>query len=317
MAAETHVIFGTGPVGLAAMDALIARGDVNLRLVNRSGRRDGIPQDVELLNGDASDPDFTRQAAQGADAVYFALNPPYTQWPTLFPPLQAAVVDAAIHSGARFVAMENAYAYGDTDGAPLTEDLPLQATTRKGAVRAAMTRDLLAAHQAGRVRVVIARASDFVGPRVTQSQLGDRVFPNALAGKAAQVFGDVDQAHTYTYMPDIGQALATLGTADPDSAVYGRAWHVPAAPTISTRQWLEKIYAESGQDAVKVSTMPRLMVRGLSLFVPVLREIYELLYEFEKPFILDSSAFTARFGQTGTPVDTVVRETVAWYRQQG
>ena len=153
-AGPQHVIFGTGAIGLATLDALRRRGET-VRLVNRSGTAP-VPDDVEVVGGDASDPAFTTAAARGARVVYQTLNPPYHQWAELFPALQAGVLAAAEASGARLVSMENVYMYGRPDGQPLTETRPYAAHTKKGQLRARMARELLAAHQAGHVQVASA-----------------------------------------------------------------------------------------------------------------------------------------------------------------
>ena len=202
--APRHVIFGTGAIGLATLDALRARGE-QVRMVNRSGSA-SVPDDVEVVGGDAADPAFSTAVTQGAQVVYQTLNPPYHLWEEQFPALQAGVLAAAQNHGARLVSVENVYMYGRPNGRPLTEDRAHDAHTRKGRLRSAMSRDLIAAHQAGRVEVAIGRASDYFGPRGgAQSNLGDRVFPAALAGKTATVLGDPDQPHTYTFIPDIGR----------------------------------------------------------------------------------------------------------------
>src|SRR5215210_4183644 len=152
---ELHIVFGTGPVGLAVMDELVSKGK-RVRMVNRSGRAD-VAEGVEVVGGDAADPTFTREVSAGASVVYFALNPPYDKWPELFPPLQAGVLEGASGAGAKLVAVENLYMYGTTDGRPLTEDLPYAPNTRKGAVRARMSEELIEAHKSGRVRVAIRR----------------------------------------------------------------------------------------------------------------------------------------------------------------
>ena len=191
-ATPRHVIFGTGAIGLATLDALRRRGE-QARLVNRSGTAP-VPDDVEILAGDASDPAFATAAAQGAQVVYQILNPPYHQWVELFPALQASVLAAAQATGARLVSMENVCMYGRPNGQPLTETRPYAAHTKKGKLRARMARELLAAHADGNVQVAIGRASDYFGPRGgAQSNLGDRVIPAALAGKTATVLGDPDQ----------------------------------------------------------------------------------------------------------------------------
>ncbi len=138
-------------------------------------------------------------AAKGAAVVYQCLNAPYTKWPALFPPLQRGVMAAAERSGALMVSLENVYGYGPPGAKPMTEDLPLVATTKKGSTRAAMTSELLAAAEAGRVRIAIGRASDFFGAGVTESTLGERVFGKALAGRSADFLGDPDLPHTYSY----------------------------------------------------------------------------------------------------------------------
>jgi nucleoside-diphosphate-sugar epimerase len=220
---ELHVIFGTGAMGMAVMDALMQSGR-RVRMVNRSGRA-SVPEGVEVVGGDAADPTFTREVSAGASVVYFALNPPYDKWPELFPPLQAGVLEGAASTGAKLVAVENLYMYGPPGGHPLTEDLPLAPNTRKGTVRARMSNELMEAHTSGRVRVAIGRASDFFGPRVIASAAGEQVFGRAVEGNSAQVAGDPDQPHTYTYAPDIGRGLVILRERE---EALGQAWHLPS-----------------------------------------------------------------------------------------
>ena len=171
--------------------------------------------------------------------IYQCLNAPYNQWPERFPPLQRGVLAAAERNGALLVSLENLYGYGPTGGRPMTEDLPLAATGVKGRARAAMTAELLAAAEAGRVRVAIGRASDFFGPGVTAgSTLGERVFGNALAGRRADFIGNPGLPHTYSYVPDIAAGLATLGT---DARAAGQVWHLPGPPTVTTRALLDLV----------------------------------------------------------------------------
>jgi nucleoside-diphosphate-sugar epimerase len=306
---ELHVVFGTGPVGLAVMDELASKGK-RIRMVNRSGRA-GVTEGVEVVGGDAADSAFTREVSAGASVVYFALNPPYDKWTELFPPLQSGVLEGAASAGARLVAMENLYMYGTTGGRPLTEDLPYEPNTRKGELRARMARDLMTAHESGKVRATAGRASDFFGPRVTASAAGEQVFGRAVAGKGAQVAGDPDQPHTYTYAPDIGRALVVLGERD---EALGRAWHLPSPETVSTRRFVEMVFEEAGQP-VRVQRAPRALLRIIGLFDPAIRETIEMLYEFEEPFVVDHSAFEQAFGMRATPLRDAIRETVRWHQQ--
>lgn len=306
---ELHVVFGTGPIGLAVVDELLARGKT-VRVVNRSGKA-SPPTGVEVAAGDAADPENTRQLCRGAAVVYNCTNPPYTHWPEMFPPLQTGILAGTAAAGAKLIAMDNLYMYGPTNGRPLTENLPYAATTRKGRTRAQMATDLLAAHRAGQVRVAIGRASDYFGPRGLATAAGDRVFYPALTGKAAQIMGKADMPHTYSYIPDIAIGLVTLGEQD---EALGQAWHLPSPPTVTTRQFLEMIYAETGHP-LKIQAMPKPLLKVLKLFNPMMRELDEMLYEFEEPFIADHSKFTAAFGLEPTPWPEAIRTTVEWFRQ--
>jgi nucleoside-diphosphate-sugar epimerase len=308
---ELHVIFGTGAVGMSVMDELIRRGRRRVRMVNRSGRA-RVPHGVEVVGGDATDEAFAREASEGASVVYFALNPPYDKWPELFPPLQAGVLEGAASAGAKLVAMENLYMYGPTQGRPLTEDLPHAPNTRKGRVRARMSEELMDAHSSGRVRVAIGRASDYFGPRVLASAAGEQVFGRAVQGKSAQVAGDPNQPHTYTYAPDIGRGLVILGERE---EALGQAWHLPSPETLTTRQFVEMIFEEVGKPA-RIQAAPKILLRAMGLFNPGIRETIEMLYEFEEPFAVDHSKFEQAFGEQATPLREAIRGTVRWYREE-
>jgi nucleoside-diphosphate-sugar epimerase len=304
-----HVVFGTGQVG-SALAAHLAGLGIAVRAVSRH-RPATLAGGIDWRAADVTDPEAAADAAKGASVVYQCVNAPYTQWPELFPPLQRGVLAAAERTGALLVALENLYGYGPTGGRPMTEDLPLAATAVKGRTRAAMTAELLAAAEAGRVRLAIGRASDFFGPGVTQgSTLGERVFGNALAGRRADFIGNPDLPHTYSYVPDIAAGLATLGT-DPRAA--GQVWHLPGPQTVTTRALLDLVAGEVGHQ-VAVRSLPKLAVRALGLVNPMLRELAEMAYEFDQPFILDTSKYESAFGAAGTPLADAIAATVAWYR---
>jgi nucleoside-diphosphate-sugar epimerase len=229
----------------------------------------------------------------------------------LFPGLQAGVLEGAASAGAKLVTMENLYVYGPTDGRPITENLPYSANTRKGTVRAGMSRELVRAHTSGRVQVAIGRASDFFGPRVLASAAGEQVFGRAVQGKSAQVAGNPDQPHTYTYAPDIGKGLAILGERE---EALGRAWHLPSPEMVTTREFVGMVFEEVGTSA-RVQAAPKIVLRALGFFNPPLRETIEMLYEFEEPFVVDHSDFARTFGDHATPLGEAIRKTVRWYRE--
>jgi nucleoside-diphosphate-sugar epimerase len=304
-----HVVFGAGHVGRALAACLAGRG-LAVRAVSRH-RPPGLADGIDWRAADAADADAASDAAKGAAVVYQCLNAPYARWAELFPPLQRGVLTAAERAGALLVSLENLYGYGPVSGKPMTEDLPLAATTVKGRTRAAMTGELLAAAAAGRVRIAIGRASDFFGAGVTGgSTLGERVFGNALAGRRADFIGNPDFLHTYSYVPDIAAGLATLGT---DARAIGEVWHLPGPPTVTTRALLDLVAAEVGHP-VAIRSVPHLAVRALGLVNPTMRALAEMAYEFDAPFILDTAKYQATFGPAGTALPDAVATTVAWYR---
>ena len=305
-----HVVFGAGQVGRALAARLAGLG-LPVRVVSRT-QPSALDEGVDWRAADATDPDAATDAANGASVVYQCLNAPYTDWPERFPPLQRGVLAAAERNGALLVSLENLYGYGPTGGTPMTEDLPLAATTVKGRTRAAMTQELLAAADAGRVRIAIGRASDFFGAGVTESSLGERVFGNAVAGKRADFVGNPDLPHTYSYVPDIASGLATLGT---DARAVDGVWHLPGPETVTTRQLLELVAGDVGHP-VGVRSLPKLAVRALGLFNPTIRELVELSYEFDAPFVLDTTKYQSTFATAGTPLATAIAATVAWYQNR-
>lgn len=304
---QLHVVFGTGPVGQATARALLARGHA-VRMVNRSGRAEAAAG-VTVVRGDAYDPASVAELTAGATAVYQAAQPAYHEWATKFPPLQTSIIEGVARSGAKLVVVENLYMYGLVDG-PIHEGLPYAAHTKKGQVRARMAEEVQAAHRSGKLRTVSGRASDFYGPGVLQSALGERTFVPALAGKQAEAVSRLDALHSYTYIEDFGEALARLGERD---AALGRHWHVPNAPALTQRELMALLFAEL-QLPQRVSVTGRLILSLAGLFLPGAREMVEMLYEFERPFVVDSSAYARAFGDHATPVREGLRRTVAWYR---
>jgi len=307
---ELHVVYGTGPLGRAVVEELVRRGKT-VRVVSRSGMMPEAPQGVELVAGDLNDAGDVRRLTQGADVAYQCAQPHYWEWPEKFPPLQASIIEGLADTGTKLVIAENCYMYGDPDGKPLTEDLPYNAHTRKGRVRAAMSEAALAAHRSGKVRAAIGRGSDFFGPWALGSSHGERVFYPALMGKTASFGGKLDLPHTATYIGDFGKALVLLGERD---EALGQAWHVPSdRPQITQRQFAELLYRETGHP-VKASGVSKPMMALAGLFIPGARESVEMLYEFEKPFVVDSSKFEQMFGVKATPIEEAIRVTVDWYR---
>lgn len=307
---DIHVVLGAGPLGLAVADELTTRG-TRARVVTRSGTALGAPAGCECRGADISDASQTQAACAGAVVVYHCANAPYDAWPAQLPGMMRGAIAGAAAAGAKLVYGDNLYMYGPVDG-PLHEDLPARATGPKGRVRAEVARMLLDAHGAGTLRAAIARGSDFYGPRVLQSHAGERAFPRALAAKPADVIGDPDQPHTFTYIRDFARVLVNLGARD---EALGAVWHVPSAKTITTRQFMQLVYAEAGT-TLKLRAASRRMMTVLGLFMPVMRELKEVCYQFERPFVVNGTKYVSAFGDPTTPLRDAIRETLNWYRSR-
>jgi nucleoside-diphosphate-sugar epimerase len=304
---ELHVIFGTGPLGKWTARELMRMGK-RVRLVNRSGKVDGLPTEIEIVKGDAYDQRQVRELTSGAAAVYQCAQPSYYEWTEKFPPLQASILEGAAANGAKLIVAENLYAYGDTNGKPITESTPYNPHTRKGKVRHQMIETLFAAHKAGKVRVASARGSDFFGPDETIN--GELMFLPALQGKRVNALGRLDMPHTFTYVADFGKLLATLGTRED---ALGQTWHVPSSAPVTQGQLVQMISEEVGQPLkAMVGTKPILWLLGLRN--RNVRELVEMMYEWDQPFIMDSSKAERSFGLQATPLRQAVHDTLAWIR---
>jgi len=293
----THAIVGAGSVGTATALVLVEQGH-DVVLVTRSGSGPDHPG-ITKVAADASDPVALAAAVGRPDAIYNCANPPYHRWPELWPPMAEAMLGVATTTGAVLVVMGNLYGYGPVDH-PMTEDDPLAATFSKGRIRAGMWDDALDAHRAGRVRVTETRASDFYGPGVVQTSFFGRNVDRLLAGKKAYVLGALDEPHSATYVPDVGRTLAVLGT---DERAWGRPWHVPTVPAVSQRRMAERFCQVAGAPPARIGSVPQALVTAVGVVSPQVRGFRETRYQFDRPFVLDSSACTATFGITATPMD--------------
>ncbi|SRR6266498_755763 len=305
-----HVVLGTGAIGRAIMEELVKRGE-SVRMVNRFGRMDETPAGMEVVASDLTDPVKVREVTQDAKVVYQASQPRYYEWPEKFPLLQKSIIDGLTGSTAKLVLVENLYMYGDTNGKPITEDTPQNAHTRKGRVRREISTAAFNAHKEGRVRVTSARGGNFFGPWGTDSTMGARVFLPLLRGRSAQLIGRLDLPHSHTYIRDFGTALVILGEHD---EADGQAWHVPNDQPMMSQGELVRIFAEEAGVEPKISSMGKLMMAIGGLFIPEAKETVEMMYEFEKPFIVDSRKFEKTFEMKATPIREAIRETVNWYK---
>jgi nucleoside-diphosphate-sugar epimerase len=310
MSTDLHVIFGAGQVGAPLAELLLAAG-LTVRVAKRSVR--GIPDAAEPVLGDAADGRFCAEATRGASVVYHCMNPPYSsaRWAELVPRYMDNLVEAAGRAGARLVVLDNLYMYGRTGGRPIDEDTPVSPCSRKGEIRARAATRLFEAHRLGDVRAICGRASDYYGPGGRLTQVGDQFWKPALAGRTVRSLVDPDARHTYHYIPDVAAGLAALGTADEDA--LGRVWMLPCAEAGTLRDLVGRFSRELGRE-IRIVRAPRVVVKALGLFVPIVREIDEMLYQWDEPFVVDDRRFRQRFGVAPAGVDDAARATVRWAR---
>jgi nucleoside-diphosphate-sugar epimerase len=308
---QIHVVLGaSGGVGGAVTRELVKRG-ARVRAVTRSGGGD-IPPGVERAAADVSNLEQARAVCADANVIYFCANPLYTRWPTDFPPLLEGAIAGAKASGAKLIVADNLYVYAPTTS-PLTEDLPWRPATRKGRVRATMDERLMAASRAGEIRMAIGRASDFFGPGATNTALtGDYFFRQYFAGKPVDWVGRLDMLHTCSYIEDFGRGLVMLGGHE---AALGQVWHITAEAPVTGARFLDMVFETAGARA-RIRTASKRSLQVLGIFNPLMREMAEMAYEFEQPYIMDGSKFARTFGIAPTSLPVAIGATVTWFRKR-
>lgn len=305
----THLVLGTGAVGATLAHHLAEQGHT-VRAVNLSGKRGPLNPSIPLSQADLSDPAQAASAVAGADVIYQVSQPAYTRWEAEFPALQRSILAAAETAGASVVLADNLYAYGASGGATITDASPQQPTTRKGAVRKAMAEEALAAHADGRLRVALTRPSHYVG--ADYGMYRDLVLDQIAQGKPARVLGRTDQPHSFSYVPDAARAMASIGTSGEG---WGRAWITPVLAPLTQADLVARLWEALGQHGEpKVTGMRGLAMRAMGLVMPILRETVEMMYEFDEPFLVDSSDFERTFGWSATSWDDAVAQMAAAIR---
>lgn len=300
------VVFGFGAIGRAVARALVARGDA-VRVVQRSKPAD-LPIGATYLACDVLDAGAVRRAVAGAGRIVIAVGFAYDArvWRRAWPMAMANVLEAAAHARARVVFVDNLYMLGPQTE-PLREDMPLSMAGEKTAVRSEVTRMWLAAVHGGRVCMTALRSSDFYGPHVTLSQLGDNAFGALGRGKTALLLAPPDTPHDFAYVPDIARAVLLLMDA-PLGEVNGRVWNMPCAPTRTPRQILE-LGAQALGRPLQIKAIPLWMLPALGLVSRLMKETTDMRFAWDRPYRVDASKFSRHFGFQPTPFETGAAET--------
>ncbi len=305
-AVPAHLVVGAGLIGRPLAERLATRGD-RVTIATRSGSTAAGATSLRL---DAADREAFTRAATGAATIFLCTNPPYTDWPTQWPPIMDAAVTAASATGAALVVMGNLYPYGSPTG-PMTEHSPETTTEIKGRVRKGGWRKVREAHERGELRGVEVRASDYFGPGATgTAHLGEAFFGALLASKTARTVGRPDLTHSWSYLPDI---VETLIAAADYTGEWGRLWHVPSAAASRT-EIASQVNERFGTHG-KVTAYPQWVLRALGLVNPMMREVWASSYQFTAPFLIDSTETQRELGVSATPWTDALTATAESYRR--
>jgi nucleoside-diphosphate-sugar epimerase len=292
-----HVVVGAGPVGTATANLLADRGE-RVRVITRRGTG---PQraEVERTAADATDSARLSELTKGALALYNCASPLYHQWFTDWPPLHHALLGAAERNDAVLASACNVYGYGPVDG-PITDTTPLAATQPKLKLRADMWRDMLAAHQAGKIRATEVRASDYIEANSIFSFL---LAKPLLAGKRVWVPAKLDVPHSWTSVSDVAAALVTAAATE---RAWGRGWLVPTNPPLTVRQLATRFTQLNKAPAPKLTPMPYPALWAAGLSDVTVKELRHTYYQWNRPFTIDSSGTEREFGLAPTAIDSAL-----------
>lgn len=276
-----------------------------IRLVSRNPKK--VNETDELFPADFNDFSQIEKAIKGSDVVYVTVGFEYklSVWQKTWPAFMQAVIAACKKHQAKLVFFDNVYMYAASAIPNMTETSPVDPPSKKGIVRKQLQDMILQETGKDGFHALIARSADFYGPENKNSGLGIMVVENLKKGKKAQAFGNIDKIHTYTYTPDAARATAALGNA-PDA--YDQVWHVPTThEKLTNRQWAELIAMEMKAD-LKFQMVPAWMMKVLGLFIPVMKEFPEMVYQYEQDYYFDSSKFEKRFGWGSTKPEDGIKQ---------
>jgi nucleoside-diphosphate-sugar epimerase len=295
------ILGSSGPIGSELALALGSYTN-NIRLVSRNPKK--VNANDKLLPADLTQPGSVDKAIEGSEIVYLTVGFEYDLkvWKRTWPVLMENVVEACKKYNSKLVFFDNVYMYDADYLANMTEETPIRPISKKGEIRAAIAERLLAETRQGNLNALIARSADFLGP--TNSVLIETVYNNLKKGKKANWFADANKVHNFTFYKDAAKGTALLGNT-PDA--YNQVWHLPTDQTpLTGKQWVEMI-------AQQMNVKPRLMVvpvwlAGLmGIFVPILRELKEMMYQYDRDYFFNSSKFDKKFNYKAVPPAEAVK----------
>ena len=282
-----------------------------VRLVSRNPKK--VNDEDQLVKADLLNRQAVMDAVEGSEVVYLTAGLKYDTkvWNVEWPIVMRNTLDACIKHKAALVFFDNVYTYGIVNGI-MTESTPIKPSSEKGAIRTAILNMLYSEMRAGKLKALIARSADFYGPDTANSMTQAMVFDKLAANKTPQWLLGTSFIHSFTYTPDAGRAMVWLGNA-PDT--FGQVWHLPTDPqSITSVEFIQKSNEQFGTQK-KPTILSRWLLKIISFFVPVIRESMEMLYQFDRDYVFDSTKFMARFPTFPmTTYDKGIAEIAHWYK---
>lgn len=303
-----QTILGAGGAIGGELAKVLSSYTAKVRLVGR--RPEKVNETDELIAADLLNRDDTLRAVAGSEVVYLTAGLPYNAavWETAWPKLMSNVIHACREYGSRLVFFDNVYMYDRNHLKGMTEQTPVHPSSRKGRVRASVVRMIMDEVEKGGLTALIARSADFYGSEKQKtSVLSEMVIKPLNDGKKAIWMGSARYVHSFTYVPDAAKATALLGnTAD----AWNQVWHLPTAPNpYMGKEWIELVAGQLRRPARQVS-IPGWMMRISGLFVPLMKELAEMVYQYDRDYVFDSSKFENRFRLAATPYPIGIRHAV-------
>lgn len=301
------ILGANGTIGSVLAKELMNYTD-KVRLVSRNPKK--VNATDELFPADLSVPGEADRAVAGSEVTYLVVGLDYKLkvWEDKWPKLMKAVIDACIRHNSRLVFFDNVYMYDINEIGNMTESSAINPPSRKGAVRKQISEMLLDETKAGTLMALIARSADFYGPGNEKSFVIEMVYKNLKKGKRASWFINADKKHSFTYTPDAARATALLGNT-PDA--YNQVWHLPTDKNSLTGREFVGLFAKEMNASNRISAMPIWLIRILGFFIPILSEMPEMMYQYERDYFFNSAKFDKRFNFTVTTYLEGVRQTVA------
>lgn len=279
-----------------------------IRLVSRNPEK--VNETDELMSADLLNAEDVQKAVEGSSLVYVTVGFPYSAkvWAQNWPVFINNVIEACAMHTCKLVFFDNIYMYDPNYLNGMTEETPINPCSKKGKIRAEIAKKIMDAAREGKIKALIARSADFYGPKIQNtSMLTETVFKPLSNGKKANWMSSVNFKHSFTYTPDAGKATAILGNAED---AYNQVWHLPTAENPPTgKEWIEMIAKELGTKA-KYQAAPKLIVRIMGLFVPIMAEMVEMMYQYDREYVFNSEKFEKRFNFKPTPYSDGIKEII-------